>query len=83
MSDHEVDTYFKDHHLNIKLLSNYIDYTNIEEPVQNLVTTINSKLARTETVQLIIQARVFTLTLTDSLFQLWSGSETLTFLDWD
>ena len=72
MDDKEVGTFFESHILNVKMLSNFIDYDEIEEPVQNLVAILDNKLYKDISKQLVIKARLHTLTLMDSILQLWS-----------
>lgn len=72
MDDKEVGTFFESHILNVKMLSNFIDYDEIEEPVQNLVAILDNKLYKDVSKQLVIKARLHTLTLMDSILQLWS-----------
>ena len=68
MSPTEVDEYLEGHNINVKMLTNFVDYENIEQPVQNVVHLIHSRLDDFQMVSLEFQMRLYTLHLLDSIF---------------
>lgn len=78
-----VGHYFASRTLVYKVLTNFIDFKDVENPIHNIVSTHHLDLEYDQQGQVELFERRFTLDRLDTRLQLFSGGTTDQFLDWD